>query len=310
MCASQGKYSLRKAYWKELDLYHPRWNSRDLQIAEERYLRFCKASALTVQLPRWTKIFCPLNAISRIATCKVVLQIIRTVLFYAVFSDKSSASRSPDGVLLTALHLLSLALDICSIDRSSANACEKEDSFPVLTYASEEIYVGVVSGANAWKRQSLLSLLVALMRKYRKENEHNAVEASQCDFSSLIENLLKKLVELNTGCMAELQRLAPDVVGSLLQHPRSSSIQSPVSGSDAERKAKARERQAAILVRRYLSFLPFPFVFFFFFAHVDLFLLCCKRGGSKNFFCTACVIVVALFQITAAASCQYFLLYI
>eukprot|EP00268_Persea_americana_P013166 TRINITY_DN1573_c1_g1_i1.p1 TRINITY_DN1573_c1_g1~~TRINITY_DN1573_c1_g1_i1.p1 ORF type:complete len:2067 (+),score=416.93 TRINITY_DN1573_c1_g1_i1:302-6502(+) len=244
----QGKYSLRKAYWKELDLYHPRWNSRDLQIAEERYLRFCKVSALTVQLPRWTKIFYPLNAISRIATCKEVLQIIRTVLFYAVFSDRSSASRSPDGVLLTSLHLLSLALDICSIDHSSANACDREDSFPILTYASEEIYVGVVSVANAWKRQSMLSLLVALMRKYRKETEHSLVEASQCDFASLIENLLKKLVELNSGCMAELQRLAPDVVGSLLQHPSSSSIQSPVSASGAaERKAKARERQAAIL---------------------------------------------------------------
>src|ERR1044072_4873909 len=99
-------YSLRWPYWKELDLYHPRWNSKDLQVAEERYLRFCSVSALTTQLPRWTKIYPPLKEIARIATCKVVLQIIRAVLFYAVVTFKSAESRAPDGVLLPALHLL------------------------------------------------------------------------------------------------------------------------------------------------------------------------------------------------------------
>lgn len=242
----QGKYSLRKAYWKELDLYHPRWNSRDLQIAEERYIRFCKVSALTVQLPRWTKIFYPLNAISRIATCKATLQIVRTVLFYAVFTDRSSASRSPDGVLLTALHLLSLALDICFVDRSSMDtSCDGEDSFPILAYANEPIEVGTVHGSDSWKCQSMLTLLVSLMRKYRKENEHSHMEATQCNLSSLIGNLLKKLAELNSGCLTELQRLLPDVVGRLSQQaPGDNSIMP----SDAdERKAKVRERQAAIL---------------------------------------------------------------
>lgn len=47
------------------------------------------------------------------ATCKVVLEIIRAVLFHAVVTFKSPESRAPDSVLLPALHLLSLSLDIC-----------------------------------------------------------------------------------------------------------------------------------------------------------------------------------------------------
>ncbi|KAJ0566828.1 putative carboxypeptidase U [Helianthus annuus] len=60
----QGMYQLRLQYWKELDLYHPRWNSRDLQVAEERYMRFCNVSALTNQFPKWSKIYPPLNGFS------------------------------------------------------------------------------------------------------------------------------------------------------------------------------------------------------------------------------------------------------
>ncbi|XP_058099239.1 E3 ubiquitin-protein ligase PRT6-like isoform X1 [Magnolia sinica] len=264
----QGKYSLRKSYWKELDLYHPRWNSRDLQVAEERYLRFCKVSALTIQLPQWTKIFYPLSTISNIATSKAVLKIVRTVLFYAVFTDNSSVSRAPDGVLLTALHLLSLALDICCVDKQvsmskcggnvdmscssdhpgMSTSCAVEGSFPVLAYACEEIDVGSTSGPASWKHQSMITLLVSLMGKYRKESEHILVDASQCNFSSLIENILKKLAELNAGCMAELQRLSPDVINCLSQDTSSSSIQISATSSDAMgRKAKVRERQAAIL---------------------------------------------------------------
>ncbi|KAM3325473.1 hypothetical protein P3S67_000598 [Capsicum chacoense] len=95
---NQGTYKLRTPYWKELDLYHPRWNSKELQVAEERYMQFCNASALTSQLPKWTKIYPPLGGIAKIATCKTVLQIVHAVVFYAVFSDKSNASCAPDDV--------------------------------------------------------------------------------------------------------------------------------------------------------------------------------------------------------------------
>ncbi|XP_042476695.1 E3 ubiquitin-protein ligase PRT6-like [Macadamia integrifolia] len=250
----QGKYSLRKTYWKELDLYHPRWNSRDLQIAEERYLRFCKASALTNQLPRWTTLFYPLQGIARIATSKAVLQIVRAVLFYAVFTDKNSASRAPDGVILTALHLLSLALDICYLQRQSGDNSSMSTSFPVedlmamLAFAHEEIDFGATAGMNARKHQSLLSLLVSLMRMHHKESLESFIEVGNCNLSSLIEGLLKKFAELDSGCMTELRRIAPEVVSHLVQSILDVDTRVLGSASEAEeRKAKARERQAAIL---------------------------------------------------------------
>ncbi|XP_010256932.1 PREDICTED: E3 ubiquitin-protein ligase PRT6 isoform X2 [Nelumbo nucifera] len=249
----QGKYSLRKTYWKELDLYHPRWNLRDLQFAEERYLRFCKASALTVQVPRWTKIYPPLSGVSRIATSKTVLQIVRAVLYYAVFTDKISASRAPDGVLLTALHLLSLALDICYKQKQSGDqplmsvSSHMEDPLPVLAFATEVIDLGTTKGSESWSHQTMLSLLVSVMRMHQKESLHNFMEAGHCNLSSFVDGLLKKFAELDAGCMTELQRLAPEVVCQLSQPIPDSRINIGSASEAEERKAKARERQAAIL---------------------------------------------------------------
>ncbi|GAV69454.1 zf-UBR domain-containing protein [Cephalotus follicularis] len=243
---NQGMYSLRWTNWKELDLYHPRWNSRDLQVAEERYLRFHSVSALTTQLPRWTTIYPPLKGIARVATCKPVLQIIRAVLFYSVFTDKSSESRAPDNVLITALHLHSLALDICfqhkeSMDRSS----QVGDFTPMLAFAGEEI--GEKYGAG---KQSLLSLLVILMRIHKKENVNSFLEAGNFSLSSLTEHLLKKFAEIHPGCMTKLQELAPEVVSHISQSIPNSDANVLGSASDSEkRKAKARERQAAILAK-------------------------------------------------------------
>uniref|UniRef100_A0A5B7BIP5 E3 ubiquitin-protein ligase n=1 Tax=Davidia involucrata TaxID=16924 RepID=A0A5B7BIP5_DAVIN len=243
---NQGMYKLRQAFWKELDVYHPRWNSRDLQFAEERYLRFCGASALTTQLPKWTKIYYPLNGVARVATCKVVLQIVRAVLFYAAFTDKSTASRAPDGVVLTALHLLSLALDICLLQRESSDqSCYFSDSIPILAFAGEEICTGL---GNRYGDQSLLSLLVSLMRMHKKEKPDNFMEAGSFNLSSLIESLLKKFAEIDSGCMTKLHKLAPEVVNNLLHSDPNSCTNNMGSSSDGDkRKAKARERQAAIL---------------------------------------------------------------
>ncbi|XP_059463127.1 E3 ubiquitin-protein ligase PRT6 isoform X2 [Corylus avellana] len=243
---NQGMYSLRWTYWKELDLYHPRWNPRDLQVAEERYFRFCSVSPLTSQLPRWTKIYPPLKEMARVTTCKAVLQIIRAVLFYAIFTDKGSESRAPHGVLLTALHLLSLALDICYQQRESSDqSCSSMDEVPILTYSVEEIWEGLNYGAGG---QSLLSLLVFLMRMEKNENVNNFFDTSSCNLSSLIASILKKFAEIDSGCMAKLQQLAPEVVNCLSQSKPSSDTNISGSASDSEkRKAKARERQAAIL---------------------------------------------------------------
>ncbi|XP_049386339.1 E3 ubiquitin-protein ligase PRT6 [Solanum stenotomum] len=238
---NQGMYKLRTPYWKELDLYHPRWNSKELQVAEERYMQFCNVSALTSQLPKWTKIYPPLGGIAKIATCKTVLQIVRAIVFYAVFSDKSNASRAPDGVLLTALHLLSLALDICYMHRGSGDhSCFGDDDIPIVALANEELSL------SKYGDQSLLSLLVLLMRKYRKENDF--VEAGIFNLSSMIGSLLKKFAELQSGCKMKLQDLAPEVVNQLSQSVLTGDTKNLESVSDSDkRKAKARERQAAIM---------------------------------------------------------------
>lgn len=250
-------YSLRWSYWKELDIYHPRWSSRDLQVAEERYLRFCSVSALTAQLPRWTKIYYPLESIAGIATCKGVLQVIRAVLFYAVFTDKPTDSRAPYGVLLTALHLLALALDVCFQKKKSGDqSCDIGGSTPILDFASEEIAEGLNNGAG---KQSLLSLLVFLMGMYKKDGADNFLEAGNCNLSSVIESLLKKFAEIDSRCMTKLQQLAPEIVSHLSQSLPRDDTSGSFSASDSEkRKAKARERQAAILVR-YFVFLFYCF---------------------------------------------------
>ncbi|TYH34324.1 hypothetical protein ES332_D13G121200v1 [Gossypium tomentosum] len=245
---NQGMYSLRWAYWKELDLYHPRWNSRDLQVAEERYLRFCGVSAMTTQLPKWTKIYPPLEGVARIATCRETLKIIRAVLFYSVFTDKFTESRAPDGILMTALHLLSLALDIY-LQQNGSGGVEHHigDSNSMLDFASEAITESLNYTAG---NQSLLSLLVALMRMHRQDNENNYMESSKSSFSPLIESLLKKFAEVDSQCMTKLQQLAPEVVSHLSKSTSNTERRTSGSASDSEmRKAKARERQAAILAK-------------------------------------------------------------
>ncbi|KAJ0737868.1 putative carboxypeptidase U transcription factor interactor and regulator Znf-B family [Helianthus annuus] len=238
----QGMYQLRVQYWKELDLYHPRWNSRDLQVAEERYMRFCNVSASTNQLPKWSKIYPPLNGLAKVATCKTVLQIIRAVLFYALFTDKSMESRAPDGVLVTSLHLLSLALDI---SQSQIQCGGADDSIPLLAFAVEEVSTGINDG---YDNQSLLSLLFSLMKINKKENVYNVVESGGFDLASFINNLLQKFAELDSGCSKKLQILAPEVVNVLSRSKPSSDTNNSASMSDSDkRKAKARERQAAIM---------------------------------------------------------------
>lgn len=243
---NQGMYSLHWKYWKELDLYHPRWSLRDLQVAEERYLRSCGVSALTSQLPKWTKVYPPFKGLTRIATCKTVLQFIRAVLFYSVFAEISTKSRAPDSVLLSALHLLALALDICFQQKESSDqSFYARDSIPLLLFAAEEIDEGLAYG---FGRQSLLSLLILLMKMHKKGGRENLLEAGSCNLSSLVESLLKKFSEIDCHCMGKVQQLAPEILGYLPQSVPTSNTNRSGGTSDSEkRKAKARERQAAIL---------------------------------------------------------------
>ncbi|CAA0829795.1 E3 ubiquitin-protein ligase PRT6 [Striga hermonthica] len=240
---TQGMYKLRSSYWKELDLYHPRWNLRDQQAAEERYLRFCNVSALATQLPRWTKIYHPLKGIAKIAICKTLLQIVRAVLFYASFTDKFATSRAPDGVLCSALHLLALALDVCRLSKESGDPLGYVgDVIPILAFASEDI------STIKYGEQSLLSLLVLLMRMHEKEAARNISEAGSFDLSSLISSLIKSLVELEPGCTNKLQKLAPQLANQFSFSVVSDNAKGMDLTLDSEkRKQKSRERQAAIL---------------------------------------------------------------
>ncbi|EPS71158.1 hypothetical protein M569_03601, partial [Genlisea aurea] len=240
---TQGTYKLRASYWKELDLYHPRWNLRDQQAAVERYSRFCNVSALTAQIPRWSKIYHSLKGIAKIATCKSVLQIFRAVLFYAVFTEKSTASRASDGVLLTALHLLALALDICRSHKESGDLlCDLGNNIPILLFATEEI------STNKHGDHSMLSLLFLLMKMYEKENAQNLVESADYNLPTLILGLLQTFAELEPACAAKLLKLSPQLVS---QFPHSTLADdtnvSSLIGNNEMRKAKARERQAAML---------------------------------------------------------------
>ncbi|CAM8960365.1 unnamed protein product [Rhodiola kirilowii] len=237
----QGMYSLRPSFWKELDLYHPRWNLKELQIAEERYLRTCSVSALTTQFPRWTKIYHPLSEVAKVAICKSVLQIVRAVIFYGVFTELTE-SRAPDSVLLSALHLLALALDICTQQKKSSDT---SGVIPLLAFASEEISCDT---SKTFGEQSLLSLLVLLMRARKKDDSASVMEAGNYDISSFIGTLLKKFCELETDCMTVLRKLAPEFVDRLF-HSANKDTNTPIPVGNIDRKMKARERQAAILAK-------------------------------------------------------------
>lgn len=249
----QGKYSLKKEHWKELDLYHPRWNSRELQAAEERYFRFCKTSPLNSQIPKWTQIFNPLNHIRKIATARATIEILRSVLYYSVCGELAPVSRAPENVLVAALHLTYLALEICELESKSQL---DSVSFSFLKHASEEFG----SEKDFGRKQSLVSLLCVLRRRYKEENENGSGTAygngKFCNMLGLIEDLLKKFAAMSGECKAVVREVVPDLIVDMMgpsgQEVGSGSRTGVGSDSSLDKKAKARERQAAILVRKLL----------------------------------------------------------
>uniref|UniRef100_A0A7N0VB90 E3 ubiquitin-protein ligase n=1 Tax=Kalanchoe fedtschenkoi TaxID=63787 RepID=A0A7N0VB90_KALFE len=244
---NQGKYSLRKKYWNDLDLYHPRWRPKDLQVAEERYLQFCGTFAMTTQLPRWSMIYHPLDGIARVATCKVVLQLMRAVIFYACATDNQTPARAPDGVLLTALHLLSLALDVCSLLKRSNGLHHAEDPIPLLALACEKI--DRVKNDTV-EEHSLLSLLVLLTRKCMTDDLSLGTEGGNHSLFLLTQSLLKKFAELDISCINNLRVLASEVVGNWYPSGASNSTGNDSQNRNSDKhKEKGRLKQAAILAK-------------------------------------------------------------
>ncbi|KAJ7515845.1 hypothetical protein O6H91_22G030900 [Diphasiastrum complanatum] len=279
----QGKYSLKEDCWRELDLYHPRWTPRELQAAEERYLRVCKTSALFAQLPQWRMPFPPLQNLANIAISGRMHDILRSVFFHAAFSINSSESRAPENLLFTALHMLSLGLDICSMapykqDRTSKEECilrsyehvqpellapysNYTQEYPsLLARAVERVLVGGADGTVKPERQSLLSLLIMLMRKYRlaELGEKSNSDYYECNVGAFIRSLLQRFAELHRGCMYEIESLAPEILHRLstvsVKEKNENIIlednEQPDRCSDADkRKLLARQRQAAMLAK-------------------------------------------------------------
>ncbi|MCL7033482.1 hypothetical protein MKW94_010257, partial [Papaver nudicaule] len=232
-------FSLRANYWKHLDIYHPRWNPRDAQKAEARYMDILEDTNLAILLrPKWEVIIEPLQSISEIATSRSLLEIIRAVIYYSSMKDKPSELRPPYKVILISLHLLLIGLEISEM--KIRNSEEKEDALRFLALASEEISVGPSAESDAVKKKTLLSLLISIMKVY---------EVEQCDLSGLIKCILEKFGSLSVCCTTELQKLAGEVVPVLMLHPfPNSGFSTPSSSSDAEeRKLKARARQAATM---------------------------------------------------------------
>ncbi|KAG6540804.1 hypothetical protein Mapa_017828 [Marchantia paleacea] len=297
----QGKYVLKEECWSELDLYHPRWSPRELQCAEERYLRACKASPVFLQLPRWKTPFSLLQNLGCFVVSGKVHEILHSVFFHAAFSNNPGDSRATEGLLFTALHLLALALDVCS---SATNNCEHDKNANVAASSPEGIdsrlpysgninpstfrvsspkhaveeenelppllarsihreFVGGAAGSDAGmtEPQSLLSLLVMLLRKYSSGEGvmGTVVETSQYSAGDLIKSLLLKFADLHRGCMYEIESLVPEIlhrpsaalnIASNTNSVGDKESEDKQAVTDAEkRKALARERQKAIMAK-------------------------------------------------------------
>lgn len=255
----QGKYVLREECWRELDLYHPRWSPRELQSAEERYLRACRAPAVFLQLPRWSQPFAALQGLGRLITTSRIHDMLRSILFHAAYIEDPSTME----LFLHALHLLALALDVCKVQSKSggksgagsnySSSSNVEDQPPLLCRCIERVAVGRADATVMPEPQSMLSLLVLLLRK---RGNDGVDEAGSFGFGNLIKKLLRSFAELDRRCMYEIESLAPEILRvSVGTTSKSSGVgdinfKDDISVSESDRRrAIARERQAAAMVR-------------------------------------------------------------
>ncbi len=279
---------LREECWQELDLYHPLWSPHELQFAEERYLQACKAPAIFLQLPRWKQPFVQLQEMGQLVISGRIHDILRSVLFHATYSEDPSNSKAPQGLLFTALHLLALALDVCSaaqnkVEVSSpvvetsepgmssiglpSTGCRSsspllrgqswnvQENPPLLVHAIERVCVQSADGMIMPERQSLLSVLVLVLCKFSKGSASHLIagEAGSYNVADLITRLLGKFAQLSRECMYEIESLAPEIICMPLSSGTSTTGNSETKDQSSimdmeKRQAIARERQAAVMV--------------------------------------------------------------
>eukprot|EP00897_Mesotaenium_endlicherianum_P006160 jgi/Mesen1/5572/ME000281S04633 len=202
----QGEYWLKKECWRELDLYHPRWNPRDLQKAEERYQRALQLAPVAEQARRWRAPLGPFEGLREIATSALVCQVVQAVLYHALLDPPGGASKAPDGVLHVALHLLALALDACQ----SASGPLPSGGWDLHTQPSASLAGGNATsaptggsiGGNAAAAPTPAILKHAQLKVYV------AVSQGTTAFC-----LFWTMAALDEGCLAALEQLAPEILG-------------------------------------------------------------------------------------------------
>lgn len=183
-------------------------------------------------------------------------------------------------LLLHALHLLALALDVCKAQDKSgggrrvdvhssatpfldlnpplhgfnnSSGSNVEDHPSLLIHCVERVAVGRVDATMMPEPQSMLSLLVLLLRKRVSDGVD---EVGSYGFGDLIKKLLRSFAELDRGCMHEIELLAPEILHRVSADtiPKVGGVgdinfKDDISVSESDRRrAIARERQAAVMV--------------------------------------------------------------
>jgi hypothetical protein len=185
-------------------------------------LRACRAPAVFLQLPRWSEPFAALQDLGRLITTSRIHDMLRSIFFHAAFTEDPPTME----LLLHALHLLSLALDVCKSANKSgggrrvdvhssaspfldlysplhgfnnSSSSNVEDHPPLLLRCVERVAVGRVDATTMPEPQSMLSLLVLLLRKRVSDGVD---EAGSYGFGDLIKKLLRSFAELDRAvCM-------------------------------------------------------------------------------------------------------------
>eukprot|EP00850_Spirogloea_muscicola_P019997 SM000205S06204 [mRNA] locus=s205:3198:12812:+ [translate_table: standard] len=260
----QGKYTLKKGCWRELDLYHVRWSPRELQRTQDRFQEVLGMHASTSQLPTWQDPTPPLSSLWQIATTSGVYKMVVSVLFHAQVVDAQgvSTSRAPDHVVLATLHLLALGLSACKA--AVGKQLIRAQEVPLVSRAAE--YVTVQEAGGRQGSCSLLSLLADLHRKWADRSFANGQlncsandsggrleEGERGELAQLAAHLLKELTVLSKACRKEAEELAPDIVGVCTDSPTviGRAASSPPAGSveGDRRKMLAKMRQAEAMAR-------------------------------------------------------------
>lgn len=204
---------------------------------------------------------------------------LRSVFFHAAFAENPSKSRAPEGLLLSALHLLALALDVCSAYKMSAEGATPgasstisrplgldmcstdkncEDTPPLLLDSVKRVAVAREDGSMMEEQQSMLSTLVLVLRKNNTGDNMATSALGNFRVGGLIKNLLLRFGELNQNCLGEIELLAPEIfqrtpaTGATHWADGSGDNKSKDVSSVSEfdiTRAVVRKRQAAVMVR-------------------------------------------------------------